>query len=1146
MEVNNAQKIPGSARKGSADTGEIETRKGCFMRCWFGRLMLLLLILLLVVGGVIQALLWTDYPKRWVLDTLGAELAMKLTADSFATGWGGKTEIKNLIMTGPGEQEPLLAVAEIRVRHSTLPRILWTRSIRFDAVQIRQPVLHVRQDAGGIWNVEDLIERFGAGESSSSAVVWPEAEITDGRLVISDSGGRIIRFEPVRFRGTPSPTAQVRFELDLSPRLQFRGRFTPGGNLVHQIDLKLDGAEEFLAGWLSREIQPVHLAGRWNGSVHQGKLAGKLRLDTLEYDQTRVQGNLSWIAGADQIQVDFEKVRFRRPEDSPNEWKITSGKVRFDFHKWQADHLILEAMDQVLIVDGTWDGPAEKGFFQGTWTGSLEERGIRHQTLWQAALELPGAGQRQVDLLLTTRGQTPRGQWETRAEIQGSETAGSGSQWRTVFPSLVWQQEGRQIQLDTITADWQVEWPHIRLQDFATANAPESAARGKFSFADFSWSLNLAAKKFQLQDHLPAPLDVQVDATGEPGHIRVSRLEAACQGLALAGEGRVELPDGYLQNGHLSIQGTFSENPSPPLQGSWHLAADLQGRLYPVDLRLHGQALLDSLKLRKKTLPPISIPCSGTLHPDELEFAAGTFSFLDGDWQINGTIPFADFSPQAQFSIEDLPLARLGEWLEMPSPLEGLAAAEGTVRIPLRDPGLLTVSGRWRADHLKIPPVAAETAEGLIRLEEGRLNIEDIHLRQDAGTARGEIRLTLAKPLQMQGTVQTHDWPIPWQERDITLYADGRASLQVDWDQRNAEGSGDLSLAILHQTEPVGHLRLHAEADKQNLTLSDIRIGTLGGEIEGRTVIPLADRLAAQADFRWQNLNLNRLADYGLSLDSLTGQSSGSLQIRPADEPRPLEPLRFEAVAEVSEGSLLGIPMRKAEATGYIGPNRYLITQSRLEVADGTIRTRATHSRRDPERFTYLSHELDHLNLNPIMLALDPNSQPLSGYLHGKATAIFSGDWQCLAGTADLHLRESELMRNPVIARLYDTLRIRFDTEQPTGVGRVKLQVEGQRLVVPSFYYFNRGLEVRGAGSMDNLALGRNSPITGYAMGSTRPLKDFPLPGAEELDRLMKSLQTGAVSVQIAGQLRQPDVSVIPFPEISSPLRRLLWLQLRE
>lgn len=99
---------------------------------------------------------------------------------------------------------------------------------------------------------------------------------------------------------------------------------------------------------------------------------------------------------------------------------------------------------------------------------------------------------------------------------------------------------------------------------------------------------------------------------------------------------------------------------------------------------------------------------------------------------------------------------------------------------------------------------------------------------------------------------------------------------------------------------------------------------------------------------------------------------------------------------------------------------------------------------------------------------------------------------------------------------------------------------------MPSFEYFNRGVEIRGAGQIKDIHAGGDSLVEGYAVASTRVLKGVSLPGVQSLDRLMASLQTGAAAVQIEGTLGDVQVKAVPLPLVSSEFRRLLWAQLRE
>ena len=86
---------------------------------------------------------------------------------------------------------------------------------------------------------------------------------------------------------------------------------------------------------------------------------------------------------------------------------------------------------------------------------------------------------------------------------------------------------------------------------------------------------------------------------------------------------------------------------------------------------------------------------------------------------------------------------------------------------------------------------------------------------------------------------------------------------------------------------------------------------------------------------------------------------------------------------------------------------------------------------------------------------------------------------------------------------------------------------------------------MRGQGTIENLRLGKDSPIAGYVVGSTRPLEGLGVPGARALDKLMESFQRNAVPVRIRGTLGEPETKAVPFQEVSSALRTLIWGQMR-
>jgi len=318
------------------------------------------------------------------------------------------------------------------------------------------------------------------------------------------------------------------------------------------------------------------------------------------------------------------------------------------------------------------------------------------------------------------------------------------------------------------------------------------------------------------------------------------------------------------------------------------------------------------------------------------------------------------------------------------------------------------------------------------------------------------------------------------------------------------------------------------------------------GQIDGQATISLNNWLLSSSQLSWQNIDLAILGDWWPILDGLTGRSAGILTAQPADQQRPLGPLYIQAQSDLSDAAINGAQLGSCEVVAYAGEDRLIIKQLMLEMAEGIIRARATFSRHDGELFTYMNCNFKHLDLDQLVHMFQPQANKVAGCLTGSGSVVFSRDLKRLTGNADFQLSETDLVNNFVIATLYNSLNLKFDQAQLTGVGRISLRAEGAILHIPSFYYFNRGVEVRGAGVIKDISLGLASPIEGYAIGSTRPLKGMRLPGVEELDKLMSFLQKSVASVKIEGTLAKPVAKVVPFPEVSSSIRRLLWGQLRE
>jgi hypothetical protein len=273
---------------------------------------------------------------------------------------------------------------------------------------------------------------------------------------------------------------------------------------------------------------------------------------------------------------------------------------------------------------------------------------------------------------------------------------------------------------------------------------------------------------------------------------------------------------------------------------------------------------------------------------------------------------------------------------------------------------------------------------------------------------------------------------------------------------------------------------------------------------------------------------------------------SGLLVVEQTRDGRhPLGPLQFTLDADVADGWYGSARIKVCRVVGYASQQRLLIDQGELDALGGRIVARGSLSTHPGGYYASIISDFNELNLDQIINAVNPAAREYAGLASGRVNLLYSSDRFALGGEANIELTHSDLARNAVIGTLHRVLSLDATAKQPKGAGQMKIRFEGPRLVVQSFEYFNRGVEIRGAGHVEDIYLGGGSPVDGYAVASTRVLRGVPLPGVRALDRLMATFQHDAASVKIDGTLGDPQVKVVPLPVVSGAFRRLLWSQLR-
>src|SRR5437868_3799408 len=132
-------------------------RRGRFVR-WTVRLLVLMVALVLAIVVCLQIVLWTDIPRKLVLQKLQRVLGLRVEAPAMSIGWTGHTTLENVKISLPLAQHSFLEVPRMEVTHTSLPMIVLTQDVAVTDAVFHQPSILITQDAAGQWNVAEAVD----------------------------------------------------------------------------------------------------------------------------------------------------------------------------------------------------------------------------------------------------------------------------------------------------------------------------------------------------------------------------------------------------------------------------------------------------------------------------------------------------------------------------------------------------------------------------------------------------------------------------------------------------------------------------------------------------------------------------------------------------------------------------------------------------------------------------------------------------------------------------------------------------------------------------------------------------------------------------------------------------------------------------
>ena len=1122
------------------------------MRRRIVRIVGVLVLLALVASLAGYCVLKTDLPRRWVLAAVSDKLGIAVTADVLSVGWTGRTTIRQMSARMPLHEDAFLSVATVRLSHTSLPMMLLGRSAAVRLVRMERPRLDLRRDEDGHWNIEDVVTRLGGGTRSGKRpgpAALPQLDIRDAVVRITDPNGTSQSVGPIRFQGRPQKGPLWTFSLELDPAVAVQGRLVSGRDWTHDVGMTTGDMGPLIRETLGRDLSPVTVAGQWEGRFANGCLTGRLQLDALRLGSASVRGDVRVEAGPEGLILCPDPLVFREPNLMGEPLHLSEGSVRVRGDGIAAAHLAGRAGQLTVRLDSQWNRQTRVGELSGSWAGMLAGDGSQHQGTCRIDLKSPAFGRKEAHVSVTAEAQTTLGSWNVSAQAHGAGGDWRRSQWHLSLPTLAWSRKGEDMDMAGAVADIHVAWPAVRLAALHLPTAEKTLAKGQLAAETRRWSVEVDARGLQPEGWDRGRFDLSLKGQGHGGTIHISEFAIRQGQRTVVGKGQLSTADRTLQGVHVAAQwpALSSGAGEAKADGWWRCEADVAGRLEPRALQVTGVLSGQNVALGKQIVGDVNVVVEAEIDASEIAVATRPFTLLGGRWQIDGHHDLGRRLTQLTLAVDDLSLGAAADMAGSPLEAEGRGRARLQLAVPGFDIHQAVASGSWSAEDVDLPPVAATQARGRLRISDGLVRFDEIVMENGPGRARGSMQFRLDRPQCVSIDVDTEAWPVRLKNRPLALRVDTDAEMQVDILAKTLNGQGSLSGTVLMDGDSLGDFKASAFVHERALEVREFGARMLDGVMEGTARIRLDQWTGSSGAVRWRDMEPKRLGTWWPQLAGLEGKVSGSLTaVQTDDQPRPPEPMQVELRVDVADGRIGQASVGGCRALAYVGARRLLVDRSTFQLLGGHIHARARLSSHVDDLYACLVADVNALDVNELAHVFDPNAQDMPGRLAGRTTLLLSAADLSLGGEADLVLTQSDLAASTIVQTLYNGLSLDFREKKPTGTGQVRILLEGKALKIPSFAYFNRGVEIRGAGEIRDFRLGSDSPIAGYAVGSTRVLKGISLPGVRQLDRLMGSFQAGVASVQIGGTLGEATTSVVPLPAVSSAFRRLLWSQLRQ
>ncbi|MGC8623806.1 MAG: hypothetical protein ACP5VQ_00900 [Phycisphaerae bacterium] len=1132
-----------------------------------------LLAVLVIVGGWIAAprLLNTAKVHRFVLNKIEARLGLRIDVKTMSIGLTGTTTLTDVRIGLPLRHWPFAQIPKMTIQHNAVPWLLLTGNLGITDIVADSPRVILHQDNAGSWNLpaawRDIHRNWQSWKhhhhpgGDLASVGLPAITIHHGALLVELAGQPELSIDNIHFQGAPTSAITWRFSVHAASSqlphagLSARGIVVPTQSWLHSIHVRAIG----LGPWLTR-VWPT-----WKGAAAvSAQLRGRLLDHTLNehLNDARIQLGDFALHGSAQVQyagnhwqIDPENVGIQIGYLSLPV-NIYRGKIWADRQGIHVKGLRADLAGGGLHLSGVMNPVDESASMTAAWHGiSLFGTEMQNGTL-SGSVSSPWPVRRIIALDMTSSGQCKYGAWNSALTLSAQGRFHGAMAWQLTIPQFSWQR-GRLVTLKGLHATGTLDHQQITVANCTLASDPYLNIHGLYNIALGLWRVHMRAAAASIPLlKLPANVRLHVSAYGNAGGMQLENLLVKSPVWSLAASGNCIFAGRYPTHLILTVTGIPLVNQTNKTNTGWALGGLISGKLLaggsmmPMALHLDGRLAGTQFTVNHHLLamPPVHVV--GQLSKSRIILAADPVSLLKGlilvrfNAHISGLLAGLTLHAQhiSAAAVAGLlfPKASVG--------LHGYLNLNLQINVPGRNMQKTVVHGTLTAENLVIPSPKALTApihilrgSATLSYANGQVSLDPISLTGAGGDAFARVGWKQSSPADIALQSQFNNWPVNIPALQLNILASGKCAGRYNWRSTALHGTGNLKAAIFRHLLPVGLADTHVLAVGRLISVRHTSLELMGNTLTGQGIWNIDHPLASSATFQCRLPNPKPLLQGYSWADGLHGTFAGNIILGPTTGAHPLAPLELQLNLTAQKAVLDIIQLGSLNVRAFISKDAILLDRSKLAFAGGTMRLWARFSHHNAGVLSAdTSLTFDNINLDQLTHTISPQAQPTPGLLSGHLTAVaLSTNWRNAIGSGDLRITQSNLTGSSIMTAIYRLMNVRLSTHTPTGTGEARWRIDGGNAQITYLHYFDRGVEIMGAGEMDDLWKMPNCRIKGYVIGTVRPFKHFHIPFVPQAKAILNALESSVSSVQVGGTWTHPTTTPVVFKNLGQAIQEI-------